>query len=396
MKRIALIMHGGVGPPGSDRLVPAIMGLVERLSASFDVTVYTRFTPDGRERRYRCGQSTVTCVGTSHDLSGRNFVALAIAALLRDHRVSPFSLVHGFWGLPGGLAAVIAAKLAGVESVVSVLGGEAACLSEIEYGNMRRSLSRRPTLWALRQATHVTMLTHYQLHEFRRFGFARTEDLHIIPFGSDPSLFPFVERERTKPPFRLLHVGNLNRVKDQKSLLKAFRRVCRQSDSHLRIVGEGKEEGELKRFAQELGVTDRVTFAGFVRHEHLAEHYGWADLLVHTSLYEGQGVVFAEAAASGLPVCGTRVGLLADLGSPFSVTTRPGDDVSLADAILSLLGDEARRNVHRRTASAWAAEHTASWSAARIADVYRSILGQQVVREASAVVTPHAGAPARG
>lgn len=374
MKRIAMFMHGGVAPAGSNQYVPAIKALVEHLSDQFDITVYTGFMPDGYSDLYLCGRATVRYVPHGRANTAATFVPLAVRAFRREHRMRPFSLVHGLWALPGGFAAVLAGKLAGIPSVVSLLGGEAASIPDRAYGNMRRFSTRQLTLWTLRHAGSITTLTGYQLDRLWIFGFRRMEGIRVIPFGADPELFPYMPQKLVCPPYYLLHVGHLNRVKDQRTLLQAFQKIRSQLDCDLRIVGEGPQEEELRRLVGELGVADHVTFVGFVPHHELREQFAWAHLLIHTSVYEGQGVVFSEAAASGVPICGTRVGLLADLGGSFGASVDPGDPDSLAQLVRSVLGDDTRRESLRREARAWASVHTAQWSGKKFAELYSRLL----------------------
>ena len=376
MKRVALIMHGGVAPPGSNQYVPAITGLVEQLSEQFDITVFSGFLPEGYREPFKCGRATVRYIPHRQRSSVPTFILGAFRAFRRDHLARPFSLVHGFYALPGGLASVLGGKLVGIPSVVTLLGGEAASIPQYRYGNMHKLISRYPTLWALWRATNITMLTRYQLDQLRRFGFVRTEGIQIIPFGADAELFPYVAHRPVSPPFHLLHIGHLNRVKDQRTLLKAFQLINGRMDCHLRIVGEGALEGQLRRQAGELGIADRVMFAGFVPHRQLRDHFAWAHLLLHTSLYEGQGVVFSEAAASGVPVCGTKVGLIADPDALFAATVSPGDDHGLAELVCQLLKDESRMDSMRCKAREWAAQHTAQWSAAKFAELYSNLIGR--------------------
>ncbi len=375
MKRIAMMMHGGVAPPGSNQDVPAITDLVRRLSEQFEITIYSGFLPGGFEESFLCGRATVRYIAHQGRNSVTKFTFGAVRAFRKDHLSRPFSLVHGFWGLPGGFAAVLGGRLAGIPRVVSLLGGEAASLPLCRYGNMRKFTSRHFTLWTIRRASVLTLLTQYQLDQLRLFGFARTKDVHVIPWGADPELFPFAVRKPSSRPFHLLHVGHLNRVKDQHTLLKAFQQINTRMNCHLRIVGQGELEGQLRQLSSDLGISDRVTFTGFVPHDQLQDHFAWADLLLHTSLYEGQGVVFSEAAASGVPVCGTRVGLIADPGVSFAATVTPGDNSGLADLVCRLLKDESRMEWLRCKGREWATEHTAQWSATKFAELYGRLSG---------------------
>lgn len=67
------------------------------------------------------------------------------------------------------------------------------------------------------------------------------------------------------------------------------------------VVGRGDDQPRLAQLAIELGVSDRVVFAGFVPTANLVEHYRLADVYVMPS-QEGFGIVYLEAMACGVPV----------------------------------------------------------------------------------------------
>jgi glycosyltransferase involved in cell wall biosynthesis len=67
------------------------------------------------------------------------------------------------------------------------------------------------------------------------------------------------------------------------------------------VIGRGDDQPRLAQLAQDLGVADRVVFAGFVPTEELVEHYRVADAYIMPS-QEGFGIVYLEAMACGLPV----------------------------------------------------------------------------------------------
>ena len=67
------------------------------------------------------------------------------------------------------------------------------------------------------------------------------------------------------------------------------------------IIGRGDDRPRLEQLAADLGVSDRVVFAGFVANEALVEHYRLADAYIMPS-QEGFGIVYLEAMACGIPV----------------------------------------------------------------------------------------------
>lgn len=67
------------------------------------------------------------------------------------------------------------------------------------------------------------------------------------------------------------------------------------------VIGRGDDQPRLAKLAADLGVSDRVVFAGFVPTEQLRDHYRLADAYVMPS-QEGFGIVYLEAMACGVPV----------------------------------------------------------------------------------------------
>ncbi len=67
------------------------------------------------------------------------------------------------------------------------------------------------------------------------------------------------------------------------------------------VIGRGDDQPRLAQLAQDLGVSDRVVFAGFVPTPDLVEHYRLADAYIMPS-QEGFGIVYLEAMACGKPV----------------------------------------------------------------------------------------------
>lgn len=131
-----------------------------------------------------------------------------------------------------------------------------------------------------------------------------------------PYLLPDVPADR----WLLLSVGRLIRRKGQDTVIRALPRLAeRVPNVHYAIVGNGEAEDDLRGLAAELGVADRVTFAGAIANDALPAWYHACDVFVlptrpsnDGSEVEGFGIVFLEAAAAGKPTVGGRAGGVAD------------------------------------------------------------------------------------
>ena len=101
-------------------------------------------------------------------------------------------------------------------------------------------------------------------------------------------------------------------------------------------------------------LTDRIALVGPVNQERLADLYASADVFLLASLYEGYGMVLAEAMARGLPIVCTTGGAAAEtVPDDAAIKVPPGDERAFTLAVQRALQDAGLR---RRIADAsWAA-----------------------------------------
>ena len=144
-------------------------------------------------------------------------------------------------------------------------------------------------------------------------------------------------------------VGRLSPEKGHRVLLSAFQVLARRRpEAQLLLVGDGREEPLLRKQALELGVGDRVKFAGL--RSDGQQIIGVLDALALPSLSEGMPNVVLEAFAYGTPVVASAVGGLPDMvDSDAGWLVRAGDPSLLAAALQEVLEnrEEARRRARR-------------------------------------------------
>ena len=365
-------MNVGLVVPGfsaddADWCIPALRHLARTLASTDDVRViavrypYTsaRYTVDGVE---------VIALGGSVR-RGRQALSVwrtALDVLRNEHRRLPFDVLHAFWATESGMLAAIAGRVLHVPTVVSLAGGELVALPAIGYGDQRSGWERIKVAASLRLAS-VVSAGSYQLadHARRRL---RTRTVYRLPLGVDLDMFTPGATSRSGAP-RLLHVGTLIGVKDQATLLRAFAHLRRHSPAAtLDIVGDGPLRPQIERMASRLGVSDAVRLHGGVDHAALPPIYRAATAFVVSSQHEAQGMVAIEAAACGIPIVGTRVGVLPELTSAVAPV---GADHALAERVVAVLADPAP---HARAALDTArAEFSLDRSAARFRELYASL-----------------------
>lgn len=138
-------------------------------------------------------------------------------------------------------------------------------------------------------------------------------------------------------------VGRLCEVKRQDRLIRAFRNLEGiDPEPHLLLVGDGPLRASLAGLARELGVADRVHFAGYQSHPEL--FLSIMSVFALTSQSEGMPLSIIEAWAAGLPVVATRVGGVPEMieEGRTGLMVEPDDEVGLAARIATLIGDRDR------------------------------------------------------
>jgi glycosyltransferase involved in cell wall biosynthesis len=127
----------------------------------------------------------------------------------------------------------------------------------------------------------------------------------------------------------------------------------------------------VRRKIAAFGLDERVRLAGHLGEEALSALYGSGDIFALASLYEGYGMVFAEAMAHGLPAVASGEGAVREtVPADAGFVCATGDARAFADALRALLSDAPLRRA--KAAFAWAHGQTLpSWedTADRIAEV---------------------------
>ena len=138
-------------------------------------------------------------------------------------------------------------------------------------------------------------------------------------------------------------IASLLPIKDHATLLRAVSRLAPQWPRlSLVIVGAGPSLDELRAQAAQLGVAERVRFAG-LRPQTPSFHHLF-DISVLCSVSEGFPNSLVEAMAASRPIVATAVGGVRDAvrDGDNGLLVPPRDDAALADAIGSLLADPSR------------------------------------------------------
>lgn len=345
--------------------------LFEELSRRMDVDFF--FTSQGNEwytlREYSSGSGTFSVrpgarrcdlvrglLGGGYDaivanLAGR-FAPIAAYSCARklDAR---FVLWVGIWAHPGGLVHKLSRPLA-------------------------RRLYRRAD-GVVCYGPHVAQFVE------RESG--RTEGVLCSRQAVDDALFrrpePRIELVALKAELSLgtasviTYVGRFEPDKGLDVLLRAS--AAARHDHRLLLVGKGPLEDDLRVLARELGIEQRIRFAGYVDQEDLPAYLQASDVVVLPSVTtprfrEPWGLVLNEAMAAMTAVVATDAvgavagGLVVDGETGLVVPER--DHEALALALDRLIGDGRYRR-----SLAWAgSEHVKAWSFEAAADAFEAAI----------------------
>ena len=202
---------------------------------------------------------------------------------------------------------------------------------------------------AMRRLIATSRLTAERL--VADFGVDRAR-VGVVEPGTDPAS----RATGTGAPIQIISVGTLVPRKGHDVLLRALGRLT-DLEWRLTIVGAPRDPVHahgLAALAEELGIAQRVTFAGELSSPALEAAYAAADIFALATHWEGYGMAAAEALARGLPCAITAGGAIADVVPPAAcVLAQPGDHASLSRALRRVIFDAGLRA--QMANAAWAA-----------------------------------------
>ncbi len=180
----------------------------------------------------------------------------------------------------------------------------------------------------------------------------KEKKVHLVYNGINPlSEISNEEKESIRKKYNFTEknivagiVARLEEVKNHELFLKAAK-LCLENDSELRflIVGTGSLEDKLKEIAKEYGISDKVSFAGYIKD--VNDITNIIDIAVLTSQKEALSIALIEAMSLGKPCVATNSGgpceVIEDKKSGYIVENY--NENKLADAILDLSSDFEKR-----------------------------------------------------
>ncbi|MEM9277845.1 MAG: glycosyltransferase family 4 protein [Pseudomonadota bacterium] len=206
--------------------------------------------------------------------------------------------------------------------------------------------------------------------------------LFNVDAGKIHCVLPGVERGVLANPssdenIHLLCVGSVIERKGHVFLVQALAGLL-HLNWHLDCVGKTDFQPDyyanVKARVEQNNLASRITFHGTVDAIQLENHYKNAHMFVLPSLFEGYGMVYAEAIVRGLPVIGTTAGAIPDtVPQSCGMLVEPGNTDELATALDTMISNKEIRESYREACIA-STNSFPTWE--KSAAAFASVLGE--------------------
>lgn len=221
--------------------------------------------------------------------------------------------VHVQYMAPGALP-IIAARLAGVKNVFATVHQPYTRT----HGRMAKVILRVASLLTTRFITvsenaerswfgstslfDENMPVSIQPHHFTIYNGVDTVRIQKIAGNTNCEIL----KDNLRIPLAIPLIGIVSRLRYEKGidlLVESFSHLIKDdSNSRLLIVGSGPDDYKLKKQADFLGISGRITFYGAAEWETAIGLMSIMDIVVVPSRFEGFGLTAAEAMSMGKPV----------------------------------------------------------------------------------------------
>jgi glycosyltransferase involved in cell wall biosynthesis len=233
------------------------------------------------------------------------------------------------------------------------------------------------------RTTHVISVSELCRQDFIRtysFDAAKTT---TVPVGIELSPVKGVVPEDLKPIFNnsiiLVNVASFVPEKNHVGLLRIMKRLLEyRTDLRLLFIGDGKLKASIQEEVARMNLTDHIFFAGY--RKDVLSIVKSARLLLLPSIIEGLPAVILEAMYCGTPVISYDVGGIAEIIKPGETgwLVKSGNEEAFVETIRSVLGSNEIEPLQRKAHEMVVNEFNNSSIAKRFADVYKSVVKDNV------------------
>lgn len=323
-----------------------VRAIAERLSSRFRFIILTARTSRNLPRKEKLGEGAVLRVGTGHWTDKFIYPVPALMAALHNHSVD---LVHPIMVNAASLTAYFYLQLRDKPSLLTLQEGDS---EEYVKSYLGPFFAIYPKLH--RPFDRIHAISSFLRNQAVGYG-ADPATISVVPNGVDTDIF-------TRSAWSSEKIAELRRdlgLEGKRVIISVSRLVAKNAiedlvralpsvaashpDVTLLLVGDGEQRSRLEGLASELGIRERVRFAGAIEHRETAKYILLSEVFVRPSASEGLGSAFLEAMACEVPVVGTPVGGVVDFlrEEETGLFCKPHCPESVASAIDRFLDDRA-------------------------------------------------------
>ena len=205
-------------------------------------------------------------------------------------------LLHAHWAIPTGFIGVLVGAFLKIPLIVTIHG------SDSRISASRPFILKKLFLYVCKKARHIICVSEVLRRDVEKLGI-EGDKISVSPMGVDEFFFtPLVNRggNRMDQWFTILSNRQLQPVYNISLLIRAIPIVLKEEpNARFIIAGIGSEREKLEKQAEDLNISSKVQFLGWVAHEEMPKLLSKADIYISTSLDDGTSISLLEAMASG-------------------------------------------------------------------------------------------------
>lgn len=273
----------------------------------------------------------------------RSWIVKRGAELIAEQRHNVMT-VHDYPPFYNGLGARMLNTVTGIPYALEFHGGVPLRIRGRSAVTLRERIGWRLTRsylpWASRRASAVRVVNGTVRETLIHRG-APADKVFTVPsaYMDAATLQPDPSAEKR------YDVGFCSRLVANKGVLEAIEALSLLPDATMLVIGDGPLRAEAEALVKRKGLTDRVTFVGWIADQReVVRLLGSCRTFLMNSLSEGGPRTALEAMALGLPVVATPVGILPDvIVHGENALQTDGSIQDIAHCLRMLLDDPARR-----------------------------------------------------
>jgi glycosyltransferase involved in cell wall biosynthesis len=232
--------------------------------------------------------------------------------------------IHSFWLTECAFVGQLLSRFFNIPHIASLMGQDAKKSNNyLKFLNLSKLA--------------ITSGSNFAVDVFKQHTCLNSNSISIIPFGVE-CLNGSGNNNRE---IDLLGVGSLIPLKNYNLFIEIVNELVKDFPSlNSVLIGDGGQRSELENSIAEKNLLNNISLTGKIHRNEVLNYMRKSKILLHTSLYESQGLVFLEALLCGLYVVSFNVGYLPKSTKVFLCS----DKNKMINDIKDLLGKEKKYN----------------------------------------------------